>query len=319
MGLETKERYRQLCSIEPTIPVFSKDWWLDAVCGENNWDVVVYEQNNKIVASLPYYKKQKFGIKYCTMPLLTQTMGVWFMQNRNQTYYKKLSYEKKVIDKLLDKLPPLDMFYQNAHYSLTNWLPFYWRGFKQTTRYTYVIEDLTDADAVFSNFTREKKAKIKKAGAFIKVYQDDDIARFYKLNKLVFNRKKLAIPYSLEFLRRLDQACTLHNSRMIILGEDQDMQLHAAIYLVWDEMSAYLLMSGIDSALKASNAQSLLIWEAIKLLAGQNKKFDFEGSMIEEVEEFFKSFGAVQKPYFNLYKDNKKCVLLKTIRSIWKA
>lgn len=37
----------------------------------------------------------------------------------------------------IDNLPKFDYFNMNFHYSITNWLPFYWRGFKQTTRYTY--------------------------------------------------------------------------------------------------------------------------------------------------------------------------------------
>ena len=47
---------------------------------------------------------------------------------------------------------------------------------------------------------------------------------------------------------------------------------------------------------------SLCMWEAIKFASTVTKKFDFEGSMIESVERFFRAFGAVQKPYIHITK-----------------
>jgi hypothetical protein len=42
------------------------------------------------------------------------------------------------------------------------------------------------------------------------------------------------------------------------------------------------------------------MWEAIKFASTVTKRFDFEGSMIEPVERFFRAFGAKQTPYFAL-------------------
>jgi len=36
-----KELYREFCKVEDNIPIFSKDWWMDAVCGEDKWDVIL--------------------------------------------------------------------------------------------------------------------------------------------------------------------------------------------------------------------------------------------------------------------------------------
>ena len=49
-----KRKYCDFCSQEP-ISVFSQYWWLDAVCEDNNWDVILYEKGGQIVASFPYY------------------------------------------------------------------------------------------------------------------------------------------------------------------------------------------------------------------------------------------------------------------------
>jgi len=161
---EYKQKYRAYCKTESSIPIFSKDWWLDAVCGKDNWDVVIFEnKGNDIIAAMPYYAiKSRYGFKNIIMPKLTQTMGPWIKYPLNQKYSKKLSFEKKIFTELINKIPKHASFVQNFHYSITNWLPFYWHGFKQTTRYTYVIA-LTDLDRIFADFSRQKQRNIKKA------------------------------------------------------------------------------------------------------------------------------------------------------------
>jgi hypothetical protein len=35
--MTNKEKYREFCKNEKNLPIFSKDWWLDAVCGKDNY------------------------------------------------------------------------------------------------------------------------------------------------------------------------------------------------------------------------------------------------------------------------------------------
>ena len=48
------EKYRVLCREEPSIPIFSRDWWLDVTAGPGNWDVSIVERDGKIVAAMPF-------------------------------------------------------------------------------------------------------------------------------------------------------------------------------------------------------------------------------------------------------------------------
>ena len=50
-----KDRYREFSENSAEIPIFSKGWWLDAVCEEEKWDVILIENNSDIIASMPYY------------------------------------------------------------------------------------------------------------------------------------------------------------------------------------------------------------------------------------------------------------------------
>jgi hypothetical protein len=313
-----KAKYRELCKVEKTIPIFSKDWWMDAVCGEKNWDVLLVEKGGEVVASMPIYIKEKFGLKYVTQGKLTQTNGIWIKYPEGQKYSSRLSYEKEVMNKIIDQLEGLDITYyqQNFHYSVTNWLPFYWRGFQQTTRYTSVIEDLSDLEKVFEDFSKGNRKIIRKAENEAEVFITDDINLFYSLNKKVFERQNMEMPYTFEFIKKIDDACKINNSRVMIAAKDSEDNVHSIIYLIWDEMSAYLIMSGTDPEFRSSNFKTLLTWEGIKYASNVTKKFDFEGSMIEGIADYFRGYGPVQKPYFAISKAFKHKTLFNVYKSM---
>lgn len=298
------EKYRALCEHERNaIPLFSQAWWLDAVAGKGCWDVVLVEKNGVVHASMPYIVKRRFGLKFIGQPILTQHLGPWIRCGEIKLG-SDLSRQKDLYQALIEKLPSYDYFFQNWNYELKNWLPFYWKGFRQTTRYTYVLSDLSDESALWAGFGGNIKGDIKKAaGRFgVQVKCDFGIKEFYALNQQVFKRQGMPIPYTLEQIERLDQACAERNCRRIFTAVDAEGRRHAAVYLVWDDNCAYYLMGGGDSELRNSGATSLCMWEAIRFAAGVSKRFDFEGSMLEPIERFIRGFGAEQVGYFSLTK-----------------
>jgi hypothetical protein len=106
----------------------------------------------------------------------------------------------------------------------------------------------------------------------------------------------------------MDKALSKRKAREIFFAVDSQGREHSALYLMWDNQSAYVHMVGEDYNLRSSGAGILLVWEAIKFTRetlGLNK-FDFEGSMIEPIEEVRRSFGARQVPYFVI---SKRCWL----------
>lgn len=45
---------------------------------------------------------------------------------------------------------------------------------------------------------------------------------------------------------------------------------------------------------RSGGAQSLVIWKAINFASKVSKAFDFEGSNVEEIENFFRQFGGTR-------------------------
>ena len=310
--MTNKEKYRLLCKNEPSIPIFSKDWWLDSVAGDA-WDVVLVEKGDQILASMPYTMRQRYGLNVISQPALTQTLGPW-LRPSTAKYARRLSQEKDLLQKLFEQLPKFAHYQQNWHCTRTNWLPLYWLGYEQTTRYTYRLEDLSNEEQIWGEMEANIRTDVRKASnkEGVKVRTDLDIEAFLTLNEKVFARQNMALPYTRDFVRRLDKAAAQNQARKIFIAEDEQGRHHAGVYLIWDDNTAYYLMGGGDPDLRNSGATSLCMWEAIQFAATVTKNFDFEGSMIEPVERFFRGFGAVQTPYFSISKTNSK--LLKAYR-----
>lgn len=287
------------CSSEP---LFYTPWWLEAVA-PGLWDKVVIEKGGVILAQLPYVRQKRFGFTLLTMPPLTQALGPWLAPHEAK-YVTQLSRQMELMTALVEQLPPFDYFAQNFHHAITNWLPFYWRGFNQTTRYTYVVEDLTNLEATWKETKENIKTDVRKAQKQLTVRSDLSLETFLDLNEKTFKRQGLFPAYSRQLVVRLNQACAEHDCCRIFFAEDVQGRVHAAVFIVWDEQVAYYLLGGADTELRNSGATSLLLWEAIQFAATVTRTFDFEGSMSPPIERFFRAFGARQKPYFRVTKTN---------------
>lgn len=297
-----KDKYRRLCETETSIPIFSQAWWLDTVCGKDNWDVLLIEEKGKIQAALPLYIPCR-GI--ISMPSYTQTMGPWFALESDDTKYTKALSRRQALNKqLLDKLGACSYFLQNFHYCITDWLPFYWVGYKQTTRYTYLLKGLQQPDLIWENMSPNIRRNITKAKEkyHITVKKGISIDEFLHVQEQTFERQGISNKSDTQVLIRLIHTCRQRGQGDIWGGYDEQGHLHAAAFIVWQESSAWYLAGGGDPALRKSGAHSLILWECIRYVSQFTDRFDFEGSMIPGVERFFRKFGAIQTPFFTISK-----------------
>jgi lipid II:glycine glycyltransferase (peptidoglycan interpeptide bridge formation enzyme) len=158
----------------------------------------------------------------------------------------------------------------------------------------------------------------QKAEKTLTVDSNPDIDSFLYLNDMTFARQGLKTPYSDALVKQLDKSCRNRSCRKIFIASDSQNRMHAGVYLVWDHHSAYYLMSGANPELRNSGAASLCLWEAIRFASNVCSRFDFEGSMIEPVERFFRGFGARQVPYSQITKMSRRMQMIFTVRNLIK-
>lgn len=302
--MTTKERYRQLCETEESIPLFSRDWWLDITCGDTNWDVIGVDQKGRFVATMTLYRPLPHVV---SMPPFTQTMGIWFSTEADDTKYTtRLTKRQALCKELIDQLPPLSSFLQRLPYSFTDWLPFYHEGYEQTTRYTYILHDIADRNRLWENMatnTRRNITKAKEKNGIV-VRKGISTDEFMDVFKATFLRQNKPAPKGSDLLIRLIEVSRQREQGDLWGGYDEEGRLHAAAFVVWQKSSAYYIAGGGNPALRSSGAQSLVLWEALKDVSQHTADFDFDGSMLPGVERFFREFGAKQMPFFTILKGN---------------
>ncbi|MDB4728274.1 GNAT family N-acetyltransferase [Saprospiraceae bacterium] len=303
----SKVLYSNLCE-EKYIPIHGQSWWLDVVCGADNWDVVLaFDRYKNIIGALPYTKNRRLGLSMIRMPILTSYLPIFLDYPDSEKKHQRYSFERKILTELTRQLPKVSIFDQNYSSALTNWLPFYWSGFKQSTRYTYILEDLKDVSFVYKELESSVRGKIRKAEqALIEVVTDENVVGFYEVVQKTFQNQGQIPPFSLNVLKQLDNVLKTRDRRKIYFAKDKNGDIHAGGYVVWDERRAYYLASGTDSKFRKSGAHYLLLWTAIKDCSKTVESFDFEGSMLPQVENVFRSFGAIQVPYFRIYKTGNR-------------
>lgn len=300
-----RERYQELFRRESTIPIFSQDWWLDTVCGMDNWGVYLIGKDMDIKASLVYSLQECCNGKSIGRISLTQNNGIWIKYPKAQGIIARQSYEEKIVNEICDFIETLGLikYDQQFHYHFTNYLPFFWRYYKETTKYTYVIEDTSDMERVRLGYSSKLKNVLRKAEKYLHIEEETDLEEFYSINKMSFERQGIEIPYSFEYFKKIYDACKERDSGMLLCARDEEGNTHSVAMLVWDKMSVYYLLNGTNPDLKQFQGNNLLIDYSIMEAHKRNLQFDFEGSVIKNVNHAFREFGGEPKPYFRITKE----------------
>lgn len=288
--------------------LFQEPWWLNAVA-PGEWDEVVVKHAGQVAARLPFVRRRRLGSTWLLQPKLTKWLGPW-LRPSTAKLTNRIAEEKELMQELIDALPQFDLFRQSFAPEVTYWLPFYWRGFSQTTLYTYRLSDLTNRASLWAALRENIRREIRKAEKIVTVRSDLDIDCFARVWALTFARQGARLPVSIDLLRRLDLACAQRNCRRMFFAEDAHGRIHSVAFLVWNENCAYYLLGGSDPSLRNSGAGSLVMWEALAFASTVSRQFDFEGSMIESVERFFRAFGGRPVSFFSLSKLSRqmKCL-----------
>jgi hypothetical protein len=301
--LSSQAIYRQFCASAPAdFPLFMQPWYLDTVCGDG-WQAVTADANGHVVAVWPYFLKQKWHWRYVAMPLLGKFMGPYITPE-----YRSLDWQMRLMTRMWQDMPKgLAAFEQDFPYWVQNWLPLYWQGFRQTTRYSYAL-DLTKAESeLWAGISRNYQKKIERAQAQLTIRHDLPFEELYRVAMLSFDRQGKTAPITRAWLAGIYEALKRHNAVQTFFAMDNSTgAVHSASMLVWDRESAYYLIGGDDPALRQSGSGVLLQWAAIRY-AQQTVGvpiFDFEGSMLPTVEPTRREFGAWQRPYFRLQQEN---------------
>jgi hypothetical protein len=296
----------------PSYCLFQDPWWLDLVT-EGDWDEARVMSGNVVAARLPFIRRRKYRLSILAQPMLTPYLGTCLRPLHGKPA-NQFSEQRRLMTELVAQLPRHDVFQQNLWPGITNWLPLYWAGFRQSTYYTNWLTDLRDTEALWKGFVDNTRWEIRKAQKQLRIVVDNDLDRLCDMVARTFSQQNMRQPYSRQFLFRVAEGALRRGNARLSFAEDERGNTHAVNFIVFDERSAHYLVGGSDNRYRNSGAASLLVWEAVRFAAEKSTLFDFEGSMVEPISRFFRGFNPAATGYSRIYRLGAKAQCLVGLR-----
>ena len=269
--------------------VFEQPWWLDIVA-PGEWGEVTVKEGDETVARLPYVLQSGRIV----MPTLTQTLGPWIKPEYRQFQpgNTQLSKQKELIAALLGQLPRHKSFHVTFDSANEYILPYRWLGYRYEPEFSYRLTDLCDTDALYAALNKTAKKNIKAARNKTTLVEQPTAKMLMDLLDKTFGAQGRKWPHDRDLTRRIIEKSVENGRGKLIVARDPEGNLHSGAFLLYDEKVCYYLLGGSDSAFRSSGAQSLVLWESIRFASTVSKTFDFEGSNVEGIENFFRQFGG---------------------------
>lgn len=280
----------------PQQAIYANSWYLDSVCPD--WSAIVVEGKDGWEAVMPLNQRKKYGVGYATPPFYTQYLGV-LLRPDSKKKSRVYGHLKNVLNKVIETFPSdLKLFDQNFHPSQDYMLPFLWAGFTVSPRYTYELELAHGYDKVVAGFTSSVKSDLKRVvREEITCEESQSIAELSNLLKA----KQLIGEEEAKGLGRLWKEVVAREKGVVLQGRNKEGELMCAAAFLFDKTrTIYLLSAARPGPQMGSN--TLLIAKAIEKSYAREgvTEFDFEGSMLEPVEHYFRAFNPRKKIYYHV-------------------
>lgn len=279
--------------------VFEQPWWLETVA-PGQWEELFYKENDKIIARLAIVKKRNSLF----MPEYTQNIGIW-IDPKIKKSDKSFGVQKNIYKHFAKELSKYKTFRITLNQANQYYLPFLWKDFTIHPSASYRISDLENLEFIYNNLSKSLKRNISSAKKKVKVIEEDKIDILIELVRKTFALQNRKISDTeAQLIKDIYKAAKANNAGKLLLAVDEQGNYHSGALFVYDKNVMYYLIPGSNPEFRKSRANSLVIWEGIKEAAKTSKVFDFEGSSIESIEEFFRRFGADFSVFYTIEKNN---------------
>ncbi len=263
--------------------LYAHNWYLD--CVAKNWDVLVL---NDFEAVMPLPIRKKYGISYIFVPPWTQQLGVFSKKKVDQDVMLEFLQAIPKKYKLIDILMNTGTIFQSKYSSI---------------RDNYTLQIDKPHEALYKSFSKGRKSSIKQAEKNNLVIREvsslEALLRLFKTNKdSEYNRSDADLKVLKELVLK---GISIQKISVLEVVTQKNKLLGGAIFLIDFKRITYLF-SALNSEGREKQAMSLVIDFMIKKYAQQAVIFDFEGSMVNEIASFYRSFGAQLELYYHFRK-----------------
>ena len=262
----------------------------------------IYNEGDELIGGFLIFKENKFGMSIYRNPSFTPSIGPFLkidaknLSNIASTWKEAISLMADFFDKL-----PYSIISFSLNIYVVDAQPYIWRKFKVVPSYTYVLDLTLSVEDLWKRMTNERRKNVvkgEKDGLTVRKLEDLHVIKSLVNN--TFLRQKM----------KFNGDC-LDNILFEFASSDNSFAFGtyfkedpiACAFCIYDRHTAYYILGGYDSENKHHGAGALAMWNAIKYAKDLGLKyFDFEGSMIPQIERYFRGFGGRLTPYYRINK-----------------
>ena len=269
-----KDKYDGCVSGAANSRVYAYSWYLNCVC--ENWDVLVSGDYDMV---MPLPGRKKYGIRYIHSPSWVQQLGVISKKTITEgtvlDFMGHIPRKFLLVDYRFNAANPLN--HEPKHQRMNYILPLN-KGFEQLFE-GYNKNRRRISRLGFDDFVLEKQGG------------QADFVELYRSMEKNYTPDKNA-------LEKLKSLSMLNNGFIKIWNVYKNGVPVAGLLWTLTRQRITYLVPVVKQEFRKDHLHTFLINELIRTYQHTDMILDFEGSMIPGVANFYRSFGAVQEPYY---------------------
>ena len=263
---------------------YAYSWFLDAICEE--WSGLVFGQYDAV---FPLITRKKFGTEYLYPPLFAQQLGVFALDK------PQLNLAEEFLNEARKR-------FKYGEVRLNEGIEHVAEDWGSRKRLNLVLDLDKDYRDIAKNYSTNLKRNIKKAQhhelKFKPEMKVEDFVAFFEEHSA--SRVKEYTPWHHHALHRLIYKARHHNAGQIYTVQNSMGETLAANFYLFHPKRMIHLCAAANEEGKEKGAAAFLLDNLVQINAEKKLLLDFEGSDIESVARFYRSFGAEERAYFEI-------------------
>jgi hypothetical protein len=244
----------------------------------DNWTGLVM---NDYDAVMPVAWRKKWGIRYaCDVPFIQQ-LGVFSKRSDGmvELFMKKLF-----------------KFFRYGKYPLNYANP----SDEADSQTNYILHLNRDYEAVSRGFSTDVIQNIKRSLTFDLTYEEGEIDEAIDMFMQLYGVGLGANNDQFERFRKLCKSLDKSGNLLVRRVAGAGNEVLAMVLMPRDKHRMYNILNSITPGGKQKEANYFLFSRLWNEFGNSGMIFDFEGSDIRGVKEFYRKFGGINQPYFKL-------------------
>jgi hypothetical protein len=291
--LTNKEKYIAYANSAKDIPIYLLPKWL-AITNHDSWDVYIGTVNNK-EAYLVYCYFSKYGFSRLVLPVMVP-YTLW------QCSQPLLPAETKELT---------DSFINN--YNAVHWLelPLLNANHLANNTITQKLNLLIGKDKLYNNIKPTQQRHIKYATKNYALSNNYTTEQLWNILETTSHNKNFATGLNKTILHNLIQWCNSNTKAKLLVAANKNEDVLGFVLITIHPTEATFVLGATLQNENTRGAAAWLHWQAINYCQSIGiATYNFEGSEVSGVNNFYKTFGTTQEKLPLLHIVNNKVAKL---------